>query len=408
MRKILTTYIVAVFFALGLALLVQAQNLNRIPSGDILFSARGDRNSVNITNQLTRRGTTRVYRAIFDAGIWTFSNNVTFKSNVNVEIREGAVWNVKTGSTVDLDRCGFDAPFGLPWFGGGVVKGSAKFLWNKKIWGPESPAGNKDPGTGEINVAFINTTNWATTAFVGRVSGALTINISTNDNVQDIINLMTNIGFVDIGGKLTFQWADGDHFYASALDFFGNIGGAGQVCLLGNTNDPSACRVNFTNNSSGFEVMDNGTINLLDGFTVIGTDTNGVEIGVFSRNSSSLACGTNMIVKIWPFGFGASQAGELFCNGGRVFDCARGVTASLNGTIVGDNMFIGTNAIGAQSGGSSFLKISDSTVTNNTIGINALFNGFVQAENTITNGNLTATVPVTNVTGTTQGFISRL
>lgn len=407
MKRTIAGYLLTVSVALGLTMLVMAQDLRHTPSGDILLSSYGDRNGTTVTNVLSRLGTSRQVRVIFDAGVWIFSNDVNFTTNVTVEIREGAKWNVLTNNTIDIQG-DFFAPFELIWFGDGVVTGDAAFLWNKREWGPQFPFGNKDPGEGRINVAFQNTTNWALTSFVGRVSGDLVINISTNDNVADIINLMTNIGFVDIGGKLTFQWEDGNHFYAKPLDFFGNIGGAGQVCLLGNTNDPTQVKVNFTNNTTGFEVMDNGTINLLDGFEVIGTDTGGIDAGVFSRNSSSLNVGSNMIVHDFHFGFAASQGGELLCNGGSVFDCFIGVIGALNGTVVADSMFIGTNAIGVQGGGSSFVRVTGSTITNNTLGLTAVFNGFIRADDTITNGNTTAAFPVTNKVGNTQGFISRL
>ncbi|MCH8247089.1 MAG: hypothetical protein IH951_11855 [Bacteroidetes bacterium] len=345
-------------------------------------------------------------------GRWDITNNVLVPSRANMYVTEVSFFFIATNVTFRLSGGDFNAGRQNVFQGPGTANttaGVGRFDWRIDDWGSFTQF---DIGLGDINIALTNQrifiTNYVNANFAMRLTNNLTINIDTNDTIQDIQDVMLTIGVVDAGVKLIFQWTNGVYNYPSPLDFFGNIGGAGQVCLLGNTNDPTQVKVNFTNDTDGFVVMDNGTINLLDGFEVIGVNTSGVQAAVFSRNSSSLNVGSNMIVHDFHFGFAASQAGELLCIGATVFDCFVGVIATLNGTLVADGMFIGTNAVGVQGGGSSFIRITGATITNNTLGLTANFNGFIRADGTITNGNTTATFPVTNVVGNTQGFISRL
>lgn len=129
-----------IFFLLlfVIAINVCAQSRSRYRTIDM--ADYGTRNSTTINSVLTAIGTNE-FALIFDGGGWTISSDVSFPSNVLVNVSFGSQFVVSSNITVTLSNCVFAAgPYQIA-SGPGDVVGTPKFLYAYSEWGSNVSVG---------------------------------------------------------------------------------------------------------------------------------------------------------------------------------------------------------------------------------------------------------------------------
>lgn len=238
--------------------------------------------------------------------------------------------------------------------------------------------------------------------FTGTIDSDMTINVPSDGTINEVFYWLENKTILP-NVVVTVRVADGS--YNNHNTVLINHPQGRQIRLLGNTNNPSACALNFVQDASGFVIEKYGLM-LLDGFRINGVRTTGESNGILVREKSIVGCGTNIQVYGFKYGLRADDYSSVIAKNALVSGCVFGFFAVgyshivASGSIVQNYSDTGYTASDysritainsvASGGFRGFLSSRSSTIiawgasaqNNSEVGFYSLFNSMITLSDT--------------------------
>ncbi len=196
----------------------------------------------------------------------------------------------------------------------------------------------------------------------GIITSNLTINVPSDyATLQAALTALSSHKALDTA-TVTIQIADGTYSFSSPLVIPRGVGGNLQI--IGNVASPGSVILSFSGGSSGFVLVGNQFLNLINGMTIDGGSPATGSAGVGAYHSSSVTIGSATIIKNFNYGVTASLNSSVICNGITVASNTVGV-ASNTGSGVWANSVTATSNVnnGFYANYSGVIVALSSTVT---------------------------------------------
>lgn len=178
-----------------------------------------------------------------------------------------------------------------------------------------------------------------------------------------------------------------------------------RIKIIGNITSASACILNFSNGTNGFEI--NTSIAEINGFKIQGVYGQGK--GVFLENGSRANFGTSLEITSFEMGIHANSNSSVYCNEVEVSQCSKyGIYASNSSYVSALSSVMDNTRYGFCSNtGSAISTVGSTSKNNSSFGFYSIHGAYIEAQNATVSGNAVDYRPAIGVLGPYGGFIGQ-